>query len=185
MMSVSTAKLMVMVGENFACVKVSGRANFTSSVDFKTVLTELKNKGYPYVVVELSECALMDSTFLGVLAEFGLKAMPKDGECEKNAIELRNANERLLELLENLGVLHLFKTAQGTVAGIGAIETSTPSPCNPSREELTRASLEAHQRLMDINPDNIARFKDVTRFLAEDLEKLHGKEQAGKTNLPN
>ena len=174
-MNVQSAKLMVMVGENFACVKVSGRANFTSSVDFKTVLTELKNKGYPYVVVELSECALMDSTFLGILAEFGLKAMPKDGECEHNAIELRNANERLLELLENLGVLHLFKTAQGTVAAIGAVETSSPSPCNPSREELTRASLEAHQQLMDINPENIARFKDVTKFLAEDLEKLREK----------
>ena len=40
-MNASSAKLMVMVGENFACVKVSGRANFTSSVDFKTVLKEL------------------------------------------------------------------------------------------------------------------------------------------------
>lgn len=175
---------MVMVGDNFACVKVSGRANFTSSVDFKTVLTELKSKGYPYVVVELSDCALMDSTFLGVLAEFGLKAMPKEGECEQNAIELRNANDRLMELLENLGVLHLFKTAQGKMAALGTIETSSPSPCNPSREELTRASLEAHQRLMDINPENISRFKDVARFLAEDLEKLKNKKQGDSANAP-
>lgn len=165
---------MVMVGESFACVKISGRANFTASVDFKAVLTELKKKGYPYVVVELSECPLMDSTFLGVLAEFGLKAMPKEGDCESHAVELRNANERLLELLENLGVLHLFKTTQGTVATPGTVETSSPSPCNPSREDLTRASLEAHQRLMEINPGNIARFKDVTQFLAEDLQKLQG-----------
>ena len=172
-MNVACAKLMVMVGENFACVKVSGRANFTSSVDFKTVLSELKGRGIPYLVVELSECALMDSTFLGVLAEFGLKAMPKDGECESNAVELRNANERLIELLENLGVLHLFKTASGTMSAVATIET--PSPCNPTREELTRASLEAHQRLMDINPENIARFKDVAKFLAEDLEKLREK----------
>jgi len=177
-MSTPSAKLMVMVGERFACVKVSGRANFTSSVDFKTVLTELRSKGYPYVVIELSECALMDSTFLGVLAEFGLKAIPQEGDCEKNAIELRNANERLTELLENLGVLHLFKTAQGTVSAIGAIETSSPSPCTPSREELTRASLEAHRILMDLNPENAVRFKDVTKFLAEDLEKLQAKPQS-------
>jgi anti-sigma B factor antagonist len=182
-MSAPSAKLMVMVGESFACVKVSGRANFTSSVDFKTVLTELKNKGYPYVVVELSECALMDSTFLGVLAEFGLKALPKEGDCEKNAIELRNANERLIELLENLGVLHLFKTAQGTVSAIGTIKTSSPSPCNPSREELTRASLEAHQMLMNINPENAARFKDVAKFLADDLQKLQEKPKTD--NPPN
>ncbi len=183
-MNTPSAKLMVMVGEHFACVKVAGRANFTSSVDFKTVLTELKIKGYPYVVVELSECALMDSTFLGVLAEFGLKALPPEGDCEKSAIELRNANERLIELLENLGVLHLFKTAQGSVSAIGAIETSSPSPCNPSREELTRASLEAHQILMNINPENAARFKDVTKFLAEDLQKLQAKPKPDKSPEP-
>jgi hypothetical protein len=105
--------------------------------------------------------------------------MPKDGECESNAVELRNANERLLELLENLGVLHLFKTAQGTMAAVGTIET--PSACNPTREELTRASLEAHQRLMDINPENIARFKDVAKFLSEDLEKLGEKHEKAQS----
>jgi len=183
-MSTPSAKLMVMVGERFACVKVSGRANFTSSVDFKSVLTELQGKGYPYLVIELSECALMDSTFLGVLEEFGLKAMPREGDCEQSAIELRNANERLTELLENLGVLHLFKTAQGTVSALGAIETSSPSPCNPSREELTRASLEAHQVLMNLNPENAARFKDVTKFLSEDLQKLQAKPQTDKPLEP-
>jgi hypothetical protein len=42
----------------------------------------------------------------------------------------------------------------------------------PSHEELTRASLEAHQTLMDLKPENVARFKDVVKFLAEDLKKL-------------
>jgi anti-anti-sigma regulatory factor len=169
---------MVMVGERFACVKVTGRANFTASVDFKTVLAQLQGQGYPYLVVELSECVLMDSTFLGVLAEFGLKAMPTEGDCARRAIELRNASERLLELLENLGVLHLFKTAQGTMPAVGALETSSPSPCHPSREELTRASLEAHQTLMNITPENIARFKDVAKFLTEDLQKLQDKQKS-------
>lgn len=171
-MNAPTAKLTVMVGERFACVKIAGRANFTSSVDFKTVLTGLQLKGYTYVVVELSECTLMDSTFLGVLAGFGLNSIAPEKSCTSKIIELRNANERLIELLENLGVLHLFKTSQGTLAADGNVEASTPAPCNPSREELTLASLEAHQTLMDVNPENVARFKDVTRFLAEDLEKI-------------
>jgi len=146
----------------------------------------LKKRGYPYVVVELSECPLMDSTFLGVLAEFGLKALPKEGDRETHAVELRNANDRLLELLENLGVLHLFKMARGTVSSPDAVETSSPSPSNPSREELTRASLEAHQRLMDINPENIARFKDVAQFLAEELQKLEGRQKpANQSSGPN
>lgn len=169
MMNTPTANLMVLVGERFACVKVAGRANFATAVDFKALLTRLEGKGYPYIVIELSQCPLMDSTFLGVLAASGIRMKPATGECESRVIELRNANERLIELLENLGVIHLFKTCNGELPECQEIESSL---CHPTREELTKASLEAHQTLMQINPDNAIRFKEVTRFLAEDLEKL-------------
>ena len=76
-MSHPSAKLSVLVGSNFACVKIAGRANFMSSPDFKTLLAELNQKGYSRFIVDLSECVLMDSTFLGVLAGFGLKTNPE------------------------------------------------------------------------------------------------------------
>ena len=75
-MSTSSAKLSVLVCKNFACVKIAGRANFTFSPDFKTLLEELAQKGYAHFIIDLSECVLMDSTFLGVLAQFGLKMNP-------------------------------------------------------------------------------------------------------------
>lgn len=171
-MNTPCANLTVLVGQRFACVKITGRANFNASVNFKTLLHELQQQGYPYIVLELSECALMDSTFLGVLAGFGLKANAPPGDCTAHAIELRNANERLTELLENLGVLHLFRTTQGALPAGGGETSTVPAPCQPSHEELTRASLEAHQTLMDLNPENVARFKDVVKFLAEDLKRL-------------
>jgi anti-anti-sigma regulatory factor len=170
-MSVPAAKLMILLGDNFACVKVTGRANFATSVDFQTVLAGLEAKGYSYFVVELSECTLMDSTFLGVLATFGVKVNPAGEDCVKQIVEIRNANERLLELLENLGVLHLFKTCNGELPKCTEV---LPEACNPTREALTKASLEAHKALMDINPENVSRFKDVTKFLAEDLERMRG-----------
>lgn len=168
-MNNSRANLTVLVGERFACVKVAGRANFAAALDFKTVLQELEKKGFSYLVIELSECPLMDSTFLGVLAASGIRLNPDGDDCISQAIELRNANDRLLELLENLGVLHLFKTCNGDLPRCEQVESSC---CQPTREALTQASLEAHQTLMQINPDNVAKFKDVTKFLAEDLEKL-------------
>ena len=72
-MAIPSANLLVLVGSNFACVKISGRANFASSPDFKTLIEQLTQKGYTHFIVDLSECVLMDSTFLGVLAQFGLK----------------------------------------------------------------------------------------------------------------
>src|SRR6202044_1273805 len=76
-MSTSSANLSVLVGKNFACVKIVGRANFTSSPDFKTLFGELAQKGYTRFIIDLEGCVLMDSTFLGVLAGFGLKMNQK------------------------------------------------------------------------------------------------------------
>ena len=85
-MSTSSANLSVLVGKNFACVKIAGRANFTFSPDFKMLLEELAQKGYAHFIIDLSECVLMDSTFLGVLAQFGLKLNPADAPANKPAL---------------------------------------------------------------------------------------------------
>ena len=174
-MSTPAAKLLVLVGEKFACIRIVGRANFTSSIDFRMLVNGLLQKGYRHFVLDLSECVLMDSTFLGVLAGFGLKmggTPPGQGD---EAIELSNPNARLTELLENLGVLHLFKVREGPLILPEDAETRIHTPANPTREEMTRACIEAHQTLMRINPENVSRFKEVTQFMAEDLKKLKAK----------
>jgi anti-sigma B factor antagonist len=172
-MNAPSAKLLVLVGEKFSCIKIVGRANFNSSVDFKTLVSELRQRGYSYFVLDLSECLLMDSTFLGVLTGFGLKLGQRD--CCDSGIELLNANPRIADLLENLGVLHLFKLTNGPLQAPEGAETRTHTPLNPSKEEVTRACLEAHKTLMEVNPANVSRFKDVTQFLAEDLKNLKAK----------
>jgi anti-anti-sigma factor len=170
-MATMPANLSVLVGKNFACVKIAGRANFCSSPDFKTLMNELAQKNYCHFIIDLTECVLMDSTFLGTLAQFGLRlnSAIKTGQ---PGIELLNANPRVTELLENLGTLHLFKTKTGQLELLGDVKTCTPESINPTHEQIARTSLEAHQALMAMNPENVARFKDVTQFLAEDLANI-------------
>ena len=170
-MSTPSAKLSVLVCKDFACVKIAGRANFMSSPDFKTLLTELNQKGYHRFIIDLSECVLMDSTFLGVLAGFGL-AMNPDGAPDKCEIELLNPSGRIRELLDNLGVISLFKITAIAPQMPGDTKVSSPDTINPTQEQITRTCLEAHRTLMALNPENAARFKDVTQFLAEDLRNL-------------
>jgi anti-sigma B factor antagonist len=170
-MNAPCAKLLVFVSGQFACIKIVGRANFTSSLDFKTLVNELLQKEFNCFVLDLSECLLMDSTFLGVLAGFGLKMTASQNG---RAIQLLNPNSRIAELLENLGVLHLFKIAKGPVELPNGAAAHTPAlaPVQPSREEVTHNCLEAHNILMEIAPGNVLKFKEVARFLAEDLQKL-------------
>ena len=114
----------------------------------------------------------MDSTFLGVLAGFGLKLEGPQADGVKRSLELFNPNPRVLELLENLGVLHLFNVDPGRSDLPEATAPREPSTTHPSREEVAQACLDAHKTLMNIHPDNVGRFKEVTQFLAEDLKKL-------------
>jgi anti-anti-sigma regulatory factor len=170
-MATLPANLSVLVGKNFACIKIAGRANFSSSPDFKTLLGELSQKGYAHFIIDLTECVLMDSTFLGTLAQFGLKLNSANAD-KSPGIELLNANPRVTELLENLGTLHLFTAKSGKLELPDDVKTCTPESIQPTHEQIARTSLEAHQALMGMNPENVARFKDVTQFLAEDLANI-------------
>jgi anti-anti-sigma regulatory factor len=170
-MSAPAAKIMVSVGEKFACIRIAGCANFTSSIDFKTLLDELFKRGYAWFVLDLGECVLMDSTFLGVLAGLGLKINCPQPDGVDRKLELFNPNPRILELLENLGVLHLFTIADQEMKFPEKTEPCEIAPATPSRDEVKAACLEAHETLMQAHPENISRFKDLAQFLAEDLKK--------------
>jgi anti-anti-sigma regulatory factor len=172
-MAPPSAKLLVYASGHSACVRIAGRANFTSSIDFKMLLNGLVQKGFDCFVLDLSDCILMDSTFLGVLAGFGLKmTTPPNGEANGRPIQLLNPNPRIAELLENLGVAHLFKTVTRTEDLPGELAADTPPDDKEhSHEEVTRNCLEAHKILMEIAPGNVDKFKEVAQFLAEDLKK--------------
>ena len=165
----------VAVVEQVAFVKLPGRANFGTSVDFKTLINELRGTGVNHFVLDLGECVTMDSTFLGVLAGLALrnsdgKEITADGQ--KLKLDLLNPNARIADLLDNLGVVHLFNVLNQPDNPCTAIfEPVTNERPAPTKEEISRNCLEAHELLMRINPDNIPKFKEVTQFLAEDLRK--------------
>jgi anti-anti-sigma factor len=167
-MNNSLAKMTIWAGNNFACIKIAGRANLNSSIDFKNVMNELRQRGCPRYILELSECTLMDSTFLGVLAGLGLR---NGGEAGGNQIELLNPNIRVTGLLESLGVLHLFRVEQGPLIQPAGAEQREVTPSPQPKTALAATCLEAHETLMQIDPANVPKFKDVAQFMAEDLRR--------------
>lgn len=162
------ANLSVWVSEKDAWIRIGGRASFNNSVDFKTLITSLAQNGCSHFILDLSECLLMDSTFLGVLAGLGIK-YPHNGD-NQPAIELLNPNARIADLLENLGVVHLFRVVHGP-SGAQTMRCIEQTSAQGDGTEVTRTCLEAHETLMKLNPNNVPKFKDVTEYLAEDLRK--------------
>jgi anti-anti-sigma regulatory factor len=172
--------LLVAVVDQAAIVKVNGRANFTTSVSFKRLVGELRQRGYNSFILDLTECITMDSTFLGVLAGTALKlsepaCVPQNGahkhlpDCQ---LRLLNPNQRVADLLDNLGISDLFRTVHCQSQPKPEEFVAPAETPAPSREELSKTCLEAHRLLMDLNPANVPKFKEVTQFLAEDLKHL-------------
>jgi hypothetical protein len=105
---------------------------------------------------------------LGILSGEGLKSC--DAKAEGTALELMNPSPRIVEVLENLGVAHLFKITRNPDFLTPNYEPQAQT--DKSKVEVTRNCLEAHKTLMGLNPVNVNRFKDVAEFLAQDLKRL-------------
>lgn len=172
-MNGSVGNLTVLVGEQVACFKLAGRANFTGSAEFKSLLQTLQSRGVVRFILDLRECVLMDSTFVGVLARFSLGLAGGVATGAAPRIELLGAGERVDDMLDNLGVKALFgrlSGAQAIPAGLTPLDLA--SSAAPSRRVLTETSLEAHQTLMSLSEENRKKFGDVEKCLAEDLKKI-------------
>lgn len=170
-MNPATSNLLVAIADQRAFVKIMGRANIASSVHFKTLIANLKESGFKNFVLDLSECGTMDSTFLGVLIGAALNPADLQPDGKTICLHLLNPNQRVAELLDNLGVSHLFKTIRGKNPVEDALEPSKPAGAPASRQEISQTCLEAHEILIAVNPENVPKFKDVMQFLAEDLKK--------------
>ncbi len=171
-MSAPAANMSVWVGEKVVCIKIAGRPDFPCSANFGKLMDGLRKDDHRHFVLDLTECPLMDSTFLGVLARVGFELGATPNGTPAGVIELFNPNAYIVRLLDSLGVAKLFKTVTGPLpATDGLIAMEAPTD-KPDRKEITRTCLEAHLALMNLNPANIPKFKDVARFLAEDLKKL-------------
>ncbi len=177
-MAVSAATLLVSVCAPLAVVKINGRATFQASVDFKHLIYALKDQGITEFIFDVTDCLIMDSTFLGVLAGFALRFEEEGATPEDPPLRLINPNERIADLIENLGVDGMFRmiqTAEKTHEGGLQPVKANGEPC---KVELSRNCLEAHKTLMALNPDNASKFKEVARYLAEDLARAEAAKAA-------
>jgi anti-anti-sigma factor len=168
-MSVVAGKLLVWVGDQTACVRITGRANFVLSVDFRKLLRHLQASGARRLLLDLSDCLAMDSTFLGVLVHEANHSGAGGAANGAARMELLNAKASVREIFEDLGIARLFEFVERELGG-QPFEVA-PAVAPADKRELTRTCLEAHELLMALNPANAAKFKDVARFLAEELKK--------------
>jgi anti-anti-sigma regulatory factor len=149
-------------------VKVEGRGSFLNSGNLKEFAREMLDRGYREFVIDLADCAMMDSTFMGTMASIALRLK----ELGHGHLHIVHCGNRSQQLLSGLGLDQIFDIhSDGAHAPeCGALEQATRDQAPHSRKrEEAETMLEAHEALCEAAPENIFRFKDVLDFLRQDL----------------
>ena len=161
------SKILVARSADLGFIKVVGRGSFQNSGCLKAFYQQLLKEGVHRFVVDLEACTYLDSTFLGILLGLGLKLK----DAGNGLLHILNASTRNLELLKNLGLDRLINIDDSRVKMNGVAQSNLEEmPCPvPTRVEASPTILEAHVNLMEFDPRNVPKFKDVVEFLREDL----------------
>lgn len=162
-----TAQPSILVGtaNRTVWVRVEGKGSFLNSTGLKEFAKEMVNRGYRDFAVDLKNCPLMDSTFMGTLAGVALRLR----ELGQGQLRVVNLNERNSDLLGNLGLDQLF-TLGGDGDSTALPVVPEPLPGGPAdKTAQAQTMLEAHEAVIEANPDNAAKFKDVLEYLKQDL----------------
>jgi len=103
---------------------------------------------------DLADCPVMDSTFMGTLAGLALRLR----ESENGSLLVCNVNERNADLLRNLGLNNLF-TVESKADVADQAESTLSSDGSLSRLDHATCMIEAHEALVDADPENLARLR--------------------------
>jgi anti-anti-sigma factor len=162
------SSIQVGVNGDAVWVKVEGKGSFLNSGNLKEFTREMVNRGYREFVVDLENCAMMDSTFMGTMAGVALRLK----ELGHGHLHVVHCGERSRSLLTGLGLDQIFDIhSNGTAAP--ECEVLRGDKANDSATEQKKQvnvdMLHAHEALCQAAPQNLSRFKDVLDYLKQDL----------------
>jgi anti-sigma B factor antagonist len=167
--------------DNRVYVRVVGRGTFQNSQPLRQFALEKIEQGQEAFVVDLGQCQGMDSTFLGVLAGIGLR-LRQNGRV--TTIHMVHIGARNTELLQTLGLDRLFSMNPDTAPPLAEPEyhqlpdTDLTRPAHPlDKDETTDLMIEAHDNLIRADERNAPKFRELTRFLREAVERRHRNEK--------
>ncbi len=155
---------------NVIVLKVYGKGTFVNSQYMKEYTYNIIKGENPEIVIDLSQCTTMDSTFMGTLAGISSKLLQKG----LHKLILLNMNEHIKNLLQNLGLLFILNT-RNKVETIDTEECSKLEPIDKtdfSKLDSIIHMIEAHQTLIEFDSKNEVKFESVLNLLNKKLKKI-------------
>lgn len=153
-----------------AVLRVVGPGVVRDCGRFENALLGVESLGRNAVVLDLSECPRVDSTFAGVLLRLASRLQERRAQGRPLRVFLAGLKDQVAELLDTLCVSDLFETM--ALPDAKEVVPVAVEMRDRSREEILALSLDGHERLSELTPENAARFKHLLPLLRGELECL-------------
>ena len=162
-------RILVATDEKYAQIRVIGKGAFACSQNLRDFCLRIIEAKKEKIVIDLSDCISIDSTFMGVLAMIGLR-----GRSKSISVEIVNVDEKKKKLLKGLGLEKLFSFSHTKTDQINweSLCNTTDDSLKKNQLDQAKTMLEAHETLIEIDKNNLPKFKNVIEYLKEDMKKL-------------
>ncbi len=159
-------KILYSIVEDTCVIKMTGAMVYKSCHDFNQFLDKIrKESSIRRFVVDLTETTYINSTNLGLLS--------KICEISKSKSEARpiiiSTQDNINEILLDIGFSNIFDIIQDT----DMLEPNYQNipETEGSQDEIGNIMLDSHKNLAKLNLKNEEQFKDVIKFIEQDLNK--------------
>jgi len=160
-------KILIAIQDEFAVFKVLGRAQHQLAYWLKEATSRLIEQAYTQFYIDLQECPIVDSTFIGVLVGLWKQLGKARSKGKQTAIVLIGPQPHVQQSMDEIGVLNFFQVipALPMKSPDQGAWTEVSSSSQPSDSALRETILEAHRLLASLSQENESRFRDVIEFL--------------------
>lgn len=142
--------------------RVVGVATHKHSLPFQEFALAMVSVGYRRFEIDLGQCLMLDSTFIGVLAGLAIKLAANGG-----TVALLRSSPACEETIGSLGVLGLFSHRHEGASQLDVVSLR-PLPLEPrSFEAWACMVLEAHELLSRASARNRGRLREVLEYLMD------------------
>ena len=167
-------KILVTVDGDTAFIKVEGKGTYTVAPELKKFCFDQISRGVCNVILDMNDCATMDSTFMGVMAGVAMRLR----DLSEHTFMVINLTPKTKDLLEVLGLSNLIDCYLKEEVADEVLDKLSDQENFEGGDELNavkdkavtaKVMLKAHHDL--IKADNNKKFYEILLLNKFELEK--------------
>jgi anti-anti-sigma regulatory factor len=156
-----------------AVLKVDGPGTCRECGRFENLLLDMEKRGFKTLVIDLTDCARLDSTFAGGLLRLATRTAQRAGTADPLRVVIAGASEQVKQLLDTLCLSSVFESVE--LPDPHSMECLDIDDRDLPLEEIAALSLDSHERLAELDESNKRRFALLIPVLRDELKRLRTK----------